>query len=65
MATSDTATSTRTTVLVSVELAEEFVPGAKLDEPLEAHTVEALRMWLICHVVAYAPSLKKAELIEK
>ena len=65
MATSDTATSTGTTVLVSVELDEEFVPGAKLDEPLEAHTVEALRMWLICHAVAYAPSLKKAELIEK
>ena len=63
MATSDTATGT--TVLVSVELDEEFVPGAKLDEPLEAHTVEDLRMWLICHAVAYAPSLKKAELIEK
>ena len=48
-----------------LELDEEFVPGAKLDEPLKAHTVEALRMWLICHAVAYAPSLKKAELIEK
>ena len=62
MATSDTATGT--TVLVSVEL-EKFVPGSKLDEPLEAHTVEALHIWLICHAIAYAPSLKKAEFIEK
>ena len=29
-----------------VELDEAFVPGAQLEEPLEAHTVEALRMWL-------------------
>ena len=33
---SDTATGT--TVLVSVELDEEFVPGAKLDEPLEVQS---------------------------
>ena len=63
MATSDTATGT--TVLVSVELEEEFVPDTKLDDPLEAHTVEALHIWLMCHAIAYAPSLKKAEFIEK
>ena len=29
-----------------VELDEAFVPGAQLEEPLEAHTVDALCMWL-------------------
>ena len=29
-------------------LDEAFVPGAQLDEPPKAHSVEALRMWLIC-----------------
>ena len=61
--TSDTTTGT--TVFVSIELDEEFVPDAKLDEPFEAHTVEALRMWLKCHAVAYSPSMTKAELFEK
>ena len=46
-----------------MQLDEAFVPGAQLEEPLEAHTVEALRMWLICHAVEVAPSLKKAQLI--
>ena len=32
--------------ITQVELDEAFVPGAQLEEPLEAHTVEALRMWL-------------------
>jgi hypothetical protein len=41
------------TGMADVELDKAFVPGAQLDEPLEAHTVEALRMWLIhvCHVL--------------
>ena len=32
--------------MTQVELDEAFVPGAQSEEPLEAHTVEALRMWL-------------------
>ena len=52
-----------TTTMTEVELDEEFVPGAKLEEPLEGHTVEGLRMWLICHAVDVSSSLKKAQLI--
>ena len=37
--------------MIEVELDEDFVPGAQLEEPLETHTVHALRMWLICHCV--------------
>ena len=32
--------------MTQVELDEAFVPAAQLEEPLEAHNVEALRMWL-------------------
>ena len=49
--------------MTHVELDEAFVPGAQLEEPLEAHTVEALRMWLVCHGVEVSGSLKKAQLI--
>ena len=46
-----------------VKLDEAFIPGAQLQEPLEAHTVEALRMWLICHGVNVSSSLRKPQLI--
>ena len=58
-----TAMATCTDDNTEVQLNETFVPGALLEEPLEAHTVEALRMWLVCHAVEVAPSLKKAQLI--
>lgn len=45
--------------LTEVELDETVVPGAQLEEPLESHTVEALRMWLICHAVAVTLTLKE------
>ena len=32
--------------MTQVELDEAFVPGAQSEEPLEAHTVEALCTWL-------------------
>ena len=35
-----------TDCMTQVELDEAFVPAAQLEEPLEAHNVEALRMWL-------------------
>ena len=58
------ATINRITDTMSrVELDEAFVPGAQLEEPLEAHTVEALRMWLLCHGVEVPGSLRKAQLI--
>ena len=49
--------------MTQVELDEAFVPGAQLEESLEAHTVEALHMWLVCHGVEVSGSLKKAQLI--
>ena len=49
--------------MTQVELDEAFVPGAQLEEPLDAHTVEALRMWLVCHGVEVSGYLKKVQLI--
>ena len=34
---------------VVVELTEDDIPGAALTEPLESHTVYALKWWLLCH----------------
>ena len=33
---------------MSVELTEEDIQGAALKEPLESHTVHALKWWLLC-----------------
>ena len=51
--------------LTVVELEEGDVPGALLDEALEAHNMAALRTWLTCHGVVVATSLKKGALINK
>ena len=37
----------------SVELNDTDIPGAHLDEPLEAHNVAALRWWLLCRGINY------------
>ena len=34
---------------VLVELTESDIPGAVLSEPLEVHTVHALKWCLLCH----------------
>ncbi len=34
---------------VIVELTESDIPGAALSEPLEVHTVQALKWCLLCH----------------
>lgn len=54
-----------TTSMVDVELDESFFPGTQLNEPLEAGTNEALRMWLICHGIELSGSLKKPHLISE
>ena len=41
-----TAMATCTDNITEVQLDEAFVPGALLEEPLEAHTVEALRIYM-------------------
>ena len=48
-----------------LELTEDNVPGAKLEEPLESATVPALRRWLLCHGIQVQTSLKKSKLIER
>ena len=48
-----------------LELTEEDVPGAKLEEPLEGYTVPALRRWLLCHGIQLPTSMKKSAVIEK
>ena len=49
---------------ITVELDESDVPGATLSEPLDAHNVAALRMWLTCRGMKAPFSVKKVELIE-
>ena len=48
-----------------VELIEADIPGAALEEPLEAHTIHQLRRWLLCHGDLAPSSLKKAQLIDR
>ena len=50
---------------VEVELTEADIPGAILDEPLERHTMSALRWWLLCHGDCAPTSLKKLQLVER
>ena len=35
--------------LDEAELTEDDILGAALGEPLESHTVPALKWWLLCH----------------
>ena len=48
-----------------LELTEDDVPGAKLEEPLESATVPALRRWLLCRGIQVQTSLKKSKLVER
>ncbi len=48
-----------------IELTEADVDGAYLEEPLEKHTVNALKRWLLCHGDSAPTSLKKLQLVER
>ena len=48
----------------SVELNYTDIPGAHLDEPLEAHNVAALRWWLLCRGIKVTTSLRKRQIID-
>ena len=41
------------------------IPGAKLSEPWEKHTNQALRWWLLCRGIQVPVSLTKAKLIAR
>ena len=40
------------------ELTEDDIPGAALADPLESHTVPALKWWLLCHEIKVPSSWK-------
>lgn len=48
-----------------VTLAENDIPGASLTEPLETHTVAALKWWLLCRGIKIKSSCRKKEIIER
>ena len=48
--------------VTDVELTEADIPGASLEESLEAHNVAALKWWLLCHRIKLQSSCRKKEL---
>ena len=50
---------------VIVQLTEDDIPGAKLQEPLEAHAIPALQWWLLCRGIKAPSSWRKPQLIER
>ena len=49
---------------VTITLEPSDIPGAALEEPFEAHTMPALRWWLLCRDIK-APVSSKKQLITK
>ena len=49
----------------SLELTEEDIPGAVLNEPLESATVHALKWWLLCRDIRVPSSWKKSQVNER
>ena len=48
-----------------VGLTESDIPGAALSEPLEVHTVPALKWCLLCYGIKPPTSWKKPQLISR
>ena len=53
------------TSMTAMELTENDIPGAVLNEPLENSTIPALKWWLLCRGLQAPNSWKKAVLIQK
>ena len=49
--------------LQQVKLTPADIPGVDLSKPFEAHTMPALRWWLLCRGIRAPNSWKKAQLI--
>ena len=47
-----------------MDLTENDIPGAILNEPLENATVQALKWWLLCRGMQASSSWRKPKLIE-
>ena len=54
-----------TSSTVAVELTEDDVPGASLDEPMEKQSVPAVKRWLLCRGIDIPTSTKKKKLLER
>ena len=65
MDTNSEATVTTLSQQVQVELVEEDIPGAALEEPLDVKNVAALRWWLQCRGIELASSWRKHQLIAR
>ena len=50
---------------VDVVLIPADIPRADLSEPLESHTMPALRWWLLCRGITAPASWKKKQLIDR
>ena len=50
---------------VVVELTEDDIPGAALSEPLDSHTMPALKWWLLCRGIKVPSSWKKTTVDNK
>ena len=50
---------------VQVKLVQEDIPGAALEEPLDAQNVTALRWWLQCRGIKLASSWRRHQLITR
>ena len=48
-----------------VELSEADIPGASLEEPLDAYNVAALKWWLLCRGIKLQSSSRKKQLVAR
>ena len=51
--------------VTAVELNEDDIPGAHLNEPFESHNVQALKWWLLCCGIKAPSTWKKSNLISR
>lgn len=48
-----------------VQLTKVDVPGALLEEPMDKHSIPALKRWLLCRGIEMASSVCKGQLLDK
>ena len=48
-----------------VQLTEIDVPGASLEEPMDKHSIPALKRWLLCRGIEMSSSVRKGQLLDK
>ena len=48
-----------------VELTEDDIPGASLNEPFHSHTMAELRCWLLCWGIVVPTSWKKHQVVQR